>query len=120
MMLNPRYLLLLLLGVTLAGTLLADSGPVWQQEELSIEELGRWGRFAGEHRWPVAPAAICGLQGGGFAAILIDGTLDRFSSGEAVYDNRRSSNIDLSGKPISLLQIQEDQFLGRTAIPASQ
>lgn len=111
MMLNPRYLLLLLLGVTLAGTLLADSGPVWQQEELSIEELGRWGRFAGEHRWPVAPAAICGLQGGGFAAILIDGTLDRFSSGEAVYDNRRSSNIDLSGKPISLLQIQEDQFL---------
>ena len=80
-------------------------------DPIPIEELERWGKFRGEQKWSIPPAAICGLQNGGYAVILIDGTLELRRSGESFFDSVQRFSLKIPGQPTCLLQLTENRFL---------
>ncbi len=101
---------LLISGAVLStGSALASvqNGP----DPIPVEELERWGQFRGEQKWSIPPAAICGLLNGGYAVILIDGTLELRRSGESFFDSVQRFSLKISGQPTCLLQLAENRFL---------
>ncbi len=96
--------------------LLTHPGDTFAQEDgnFSVEELGRWGSFSGERVWEQRTKAICGLDGGGFAIILADGTLERFDQLKPLGEPVSRDRIALPAEPVCLLQLNGDLFLTGT------
>ena len=108
-------LLLIALEIHSSGSVSAMISPISGfspgSDPIPIEELERWGQDRGERRWPTPPAAICALQGGGYAVILLDGTLERWKTGESLYDSVDRTSVQISGQATCLLQLEENRFL---------
>ena len=80
-------------------------------DPIPVEMLERWGKYRGERIWTTPPAALCGLKGGGYAVILIDGSLELWKSSEALYDTPERVNLQLPGQATCLHHLEDRQFL---------
>ena len=106
----------LLISVLLISGAVLSTGPAVASvqkgpDPISVEELERWGQFRGEQEWSIPPAAICGLLNGGYAVILIDGTLELRRSGESLFDSVQRFTLKIAGQPTCMLQLTENRFL---------
>ncbi|OUU25158.1 MAG: hypothetical protein CBC13_02445 [Planctomycetia bacterium TMED53] len=89
--------------------------PALEPDPISIDELERWGLFLGQRSWEQRTAAICGLDGGGFAVSLTDGTIELYRQIKPLGDPSSTVRIALPGVPLSLLQLSGDLFLSGTS-----
>ncbi len=110
----PETVFLILIFLISGAVLTTGSSLALAQkgsDPIPVEELERWGQFRGEQKWSIPPAAICALQNGGYAVILIDGTLELRRSGESFFDSVQRFSLKIPGQPTCLLQLTENRFL---------